>query len=178
MLRLRPLVRPLTITVAVLGLGGCSATYDKNFFDYDREQSRTRKVFEMQYAQAATEEASLRATHFADADDGSGPRLSSLGRERLDYIAHSRKPGEVTVVYVDTDADPMTDVPLMIAAAEDYVGSLRLPAGAIKVVAGPTTASSPAKPIMADRDRMEGPSSESLGSPGTAGLSGIFGASK
>ncbi len=132
----------LPLSVAALG---CSATYDKNFFDYDREQSRTRRVFEAQYAKAAMQESSLRASHFAEADDNTGPRLNAMGRERLEYIAQSRKPGEAVTVCIDADADPLTEMPLMVTAAEDYVAGMGLPAGAITIMVGPAETVSPAE---------------------------------
>ncbi len=141
---------------AVLGLAGCSATYDKDFFDYDREQSRNRQVFEAQYAAAATQEASLRPSHFAEADDGTGPRLNALGRERLDYIVASRKPGEAVTVSVDAPAVEQTEVDQMVDVATMYVLAMRLPEGAVTVLAGDAAFSSPASEAMAAERSLRG----------------------
>ena len=174
--------RPTTLRLSRLAalafgaavLSGCSASYDQNFFDYDREQSRTRRIFDAQYAAAAAEEASLRADHFHVAEGDAGPRLNALGRERLDYLAKARRPGEALTVHLDVDADEADEI-AMLDAAQDYVARLGIPEGAILVEVGPAERVRPAADALAERDGMgQSPSSPTGGFGG--GGDPMFGA--
>jgi hypothetical protein len=162
------------LLLATAGLmTGCSAAYDKNFFDYDREQSRTRRVFEAQYAAGAQQEASLRAMHFDNvADATAAPVLNDLGRERLDYIAAARRPGEAILVTVDVDG--VSDE--LVAAADRYVETLRLPDGAMRIESGRALHDTAAAGVLADVGAIDnsGSNSEAAGDENLAGLGGMF----
>jgi len=141
---------PAAAAAVVAGLAGCSAAYDQNFFDYDREQSRTRRLFEAQYAAAAVQEATLRPSHFDEAEDDGGPRLTALGRERLDHIVKARRPGEAITVCVDAPEADADEANAMVAAAERYLAAMSLPEGAMTVMAAPAETAPPAADVMAD----------------------------
>ena len=161
-------IRLSLLVPAALAIGGCSYGYDQDFFDYDREQSRTRQIFEAQYAQAAREDAALRSHHFDQTADG--PQLNGLGRERLDHLARSRAPGERLEVWVDVppSVDP-GDAEQMVVVAESYLRTGGVDPLAIVVAVGPS-------PALGDaRDTVAAGTDTTAGAKNVADLGGIFG---
>ncbi len=161
-------LRTTLLVPAALAVGGCSYGYDQNFFDYDRDQSRTRQIFEAQYAEAAREDAALRDYHFDRTGDG--PQLNALGRERLDYIVRSRAPGELLEVWVDVP--PSVDAGVaeqMVAVAEGYLLTGGTDPLAIIVAVGPS-------PDLRDtRETVAGTTDAMDGAKSVGELGGIFG---
>ena len=152
---------------ATIALGGCSYAYDQNFFDYDREQSRTRQIFEAQYAQAAREDAALRTHHFDVTPDG--PQLNGLGREKLDYLVRSRAPGELLEVWVDVPpAIDAGDAEQMVAVAESYLLTGGSDPLSVVVAVGPSPA------LSESRETVAGAGDTMDGAKNVADLGGIF----
>ncbi len=173
---LRPTPALATAAVAAVVLGGCSAKYDQDFFDYDREQSRTRKIFEAQYAAGAMEEATLRQSHFDLASDGTGYRLNALGRERLEYVAATRAPGETITVRLDLPADLAGDADLMFVSANAYLATMRMPDGAMTLEIGPSNQSTPAADRLAQSRKRKGEAGKTVDTAGSS-MAGLFGGS-
>lgn len=160
--------------LALLSMAGCSYSYDQNFFDYDREQSRTRRIFEAQYAKAAIEEATLYPGHFDLAEDG--PRLNGLGRDRLDRMLAARKPGVRLKVMIDpaVEADAkQTDT--MANAAGDYLKAAGLEADAFAVAVGPSPAQSSSADSLAALETSAPEEGAAAKASSAADLGGLFG---
>ena len=87
----------LFAAACTLSAGCASYEYDQDFFDYDRDLSRTRAVLDAQIAKGAAEDAAVRGHHFDElpAAEAFAPTtrpsearvtLNSLGRTKLDQI--------------------------------------------------------------------------------------------
>ncbi len=142
--------RPLAICLLLAASlsGGCSLSYDQNFFDFDREQSRTREIYRASYAKAAAEDAALRSGHFDQT--ATGPQLNGLGRERLDMILSARSPGELLEVWIDVPGDVDEAVAqAMLQVADDYLHTSGLDVSAYVVAVGPAPVQAPTDTVLA-----------------------------
>lgn len=168
------------LPIGALAGAGCSYSYDQNFFDYDREQSRTRRMFEAQYAKAAAAEATLFPGHFDLATDG--PRLNGLGRERLDRMLAARTPGVAVKVAIDpavgADAE---QAEAMARAARDYLAASGLEGDAFAVAVRPSPAQTPSEgslAALANSDETTAGGTSKKQATSTADLTGLFGGSR
>lgn len=162
-----------------LALVGCSATYDQDFFDYDRNQSRTRQIMEAQYARAAAEEGSLRPGHFDESADG--PVLNALGRQRADLILAGRSAGGPVRVWIDAPSHLALDADAMAEGARAYLLAAGVDPDLLVVRMGPGPTRANAGPMVMAHQEMGGmPTTGSDGgdtdtTPGLVRLGGLFG---
>lgn len=172
----------LAASLASLFLTGCSSyEYDKNFFDYDREQSRTRKFLDAQIAKGAAEEAAMRGHHFkqapsaafASTTDESTAVLNSLGHAKLDAILNGRQAGEPLTVYVDADEANGSHV----EAVANYLLAAGLDLSEFDVEIGDATMVMNAGDAMAGLKKQKGSGASTSGGGGDAGglAGGLFG---
>ena len=168
----------ISLTLAAGGLcasAGCSYSYDQNFFDYDREQSRARRVFEASYAKAAMNESALYPSHFDATDDGEFV-LNGLGRERIDHMLSARKPGVMMQLRIDVgEKVDATVTDRMADAAEAYLDAAGLKPELYAIAVGEAPVQTQARGSLAALNDAESSKDGNDGGDSVASLGGLFG---
>ena len=142
----------IALSLAAVGFAsGCSSyQYDKDFFDFDRNQSRTRSIFTAQANKGAAEDAAMRTHHF-DVDHDGAVTLNSLGRAKLDaMVAHHA--GRPFTVMIDMPADQLgceSAVSNYLTAAAVTPGMARIEWGQSPMASRVSSSSDKAEPAAA-----------------------------
>ena len=153
---------------ATLAVAGCtSSQYDNDFFDYDPEQSRTRAILDVQYAQGAKDDKTVSAIHFDD--EG---RLNGLGRDKLDRMLAARGATGRLVVHVDAEDVDAADGEALARAVRDYLAAGGIDVTPDTVVLGPSPDEVPVGPSLAGMDKMNLRSGSGSGSMATGADAG------
>ncbi len=150
-------LRMLLVPPILLAMAGCASTdYDKQSYDFDARQSRTRAILDAQHARGAAADASLNRHHFEDG------RLNGLGRDKLDRMLAAGGL-ESLVVHVDFRG-PDAEVDAMVQAVQAYLAAGGVVVTEQMVVAGAGAQRTAAASRLGDLRRLEGRGVDNVGS--------------